>query len=303
MHLNLTKNNELFTLNRPVKRWRTQTIVTLKMWLYAILDVRETDQTFIPYVWIYTHWRNEHIQWEPKDFCDIKNITVPIELLWKPDITIEEMTEKDKAPPAPYLTIKYDSLVEMRNDQVLVSTCRMQVYKFPFDTQRCNLSFKSFVYSSDELRFHAISNASKITNWSRQVMGKQCEWLLISVDAVLTSSSNLGYDQSVVVYTISMRRRSALYIINFILPVLFLLCLDFASFLISDGGGEKLGFKVTVLLAVTVMQLILNEILPASSDRIPLIGKEAHCRRLFVLDSLPYMSRKITWGLSVNSPH
>lgn len=72
-----------------------------------------------------------------------------------------------------------------------------------------------------------------------------------------------------------MKRRSTLYIINFLLPILFFLSLDFASFLISDSGGEKLGFKVTVLLAITVMQLILNEILPSSSNTIPLIGKEA----------------------------
>lgn len=70
-----------------------------------------------------------------------------------------------------------------------------------------------------------------------------------------------------------MKRRPLLYIVNFLLPVLFFLCLDMASFFISDNGGEKLSFKVTVLLAVTVMQLILNEILPASSNRIPLIGE------------------------------
>lgn len=70
-----------------------------------------------------------------------------------------------------------------------------------------------------------------------------------------------------------MRRRPVLYIVNFLLPVLFFLCLDMASFLISDNGGEKLSFKVTVLLAVTVMQLILNEILPAASNKIPLIGE------------------------------
>lgn len=70
-----------------------------------------------------------------------------------------------------------------------------------------------------------------------------------------------------------MKRRPLLYIVNFLLPVLFFLCLDLSSFLISDKGGEKLSFKVTVLLAVTVLQLILNEILPSSSNRIPLIGE------------------------------
>lgn len=74
---------------------------------------------------------------------------------------------------------------------------------------------------------------------------------------------------------ITMKRQSLLYIVNFLLPILFLLSLDVASFLISEREGEKLGFKVTVLLAVTVMQLLLNEILPSSSDRIPLVGKAA----------------------------
>lgn len=70
-----------------------------------------------------------------------------------------------------------------------------------------------------------------------------------------------------------MKRQSLLYIINFLLPILFLLSLDVASFFISEREGEKLSFKVNVLLAVTVMQLLLNEILPSSSDQIPLIGK------------------------------
>lgn len=72
---------------------------------------------------------------------------------------------------------------------------------------------------------------------------------------------------------IFMKRRAKLYIVNFLLPILFLLCLDLVSFLIPNKAGEKLSFKVTVLLAVTVMQLILNDILPSSSDKTPLIGK------------------------------
>ncbi|XP_026207667.1 5-hydroxytryptamine receptor 3A-like [Anabas testudineus] len=280
-HLNLNKNNEMYTRSRPVRSPKRPTIVYLKMVLYAILDVRETDQTFIPYVWIYTKWLNDHIGWTPDDFCGLKQIIVPTELLWKPDLTIEEMTEKDKAPPSPFLTINHDGFVELRNDQVLTSTCRMQVYKFPFDTQTCTLSFKSITHSWQEIQLQTPHNASKITEWSRQVIRKQYEWDLINVTADNKIDTSFGFKQSIVVYTITMTRRSALYIINFIIPVLFLLCLDFASFLISDTGGEKLSFKITVLLAVTVMQLILNEILPSSSGRIPLVA--VYCIGIFAL--------------------
>lgn len=73
----------------------------------------------------------------------------------------------------------------------------------------------------------------------------------------------------------TMKRRPLLHVINLLLPVLFFLTLDLASFFIADYRGEKLGFKVTVLLAISVLLLILNEILPSMSNKTPLIGAES----------------------------
>ncbi|KAI3365101.1 hypothetical protein L3Q82_010211 [Scortum barcoo] len=280
-HLNLTKNNELFSMTRPVKNYKKPTRVYLEVLLYAILDVVEKDQKFIPYVWTVVRWHNEYISWDPKKFCGIDNVSLPIDILWKPDLTIEEeMTEKDKAPPSPYLSINNKGDVEVQNDQVLVSTCRMHIYKFPFDTQKCNLSFKSVIHTAKDIRLQASDNSSEATEWSREVMRTQYEWLFISMTVTSINASTL-LNQDVIIYTITMKRRSVLYIVNFLLPVFFFLCLDLASFMISDTGGEKLSFQVTVLLAVTVLQLILNEILPSSSNRIPLIA--VYCIGIFAL--------------------
>ncbi|XP_049916746.1 5-hydroxytryptamine receptor 3A-like [Epinephelus moara] len=280
-HLNLTKNKDLYTTTRPVTDYKQTTMIHIQMSIYGILDVREIDQTFVTNIWVYMGWKNGRIHWNPLKFCGIQEITVPKDLLWRPDLTIEEVTEKDKSPPTPFLTVKWHGLVEFRNDLVLVSSCRMQIFKFPFDIQSCNLSFKSGVYSDKEIKFAAESNATKNTQWSLEVMRTQYEWLFIGMTVKEKTINNFSCNQSMIVYTITMRRRSVLYIVNFILPVLFFFCLDLASFLISDTGGEKLSFKVTVLLAVTVMQLILNDILPCSSDRIPLIA--LYCIGMFGL--------------------
>ncbi|XP_038592496.1 5-hydroxytryptamine receptor 3A-like [Micropterus salmoides] len=271
-HLNLTRKKDLYTMARPVKNYNTTTIVQLHIQLYSILDVVKIDQTFIPYVWIYMSWNNEHILWDPKEFCGLDSISVPIEALWKPDITVEEMTEMDKAPPSPYLLIEYSGLVERLNDMVLVSTCKMQVYKFPFDIQSCNISFKSIVHNVQQIRLEQVFDSSEIKKWSHELLRTQYEWLFISMNVTNQNISTFNLKQSTIVYTITMKRRALLYVVNFMLPVLFFLCLDLSSFLISDRGGEKLSFKVTVLLAVTVLQLILNDILPASSNKIPLIA-------------------------------
>ncbi|KAJ4940841.1 hypothetical protein JOQ06_027133 [Pogonophryne albipinna] len=255
-HLQLTKTNELYSMTRPVKNYKRPTRVSLEVLLYAILDVVEKDQKFIPYVWTVMRWHNEYISWDPNQ------------------------TEKDKAPPSLYLTINDKGDVEVQNDQVLVSTCRMHIYKFPFDIQNCNLSFKSIIHTAKDIRLQPSDNSTEATEWSRDVMRTQYEWLFLNMTVTTNNARDL-ISQDIIIYTITMKRRSLLYIVNFLVPVLFFLCLDLASFLISDSGGEKLSFKVTVLLAITVLQLILNEILPASSNRIPLIA--VYCIGIFAL--------------------
>ncbi|KAK7895436.1 hypothetical protein WMY93_020761 [Mugilogobius chulae] len=193
-------------------------------------------------------------------------------------ISIMLQVEKDKAPPSPHLFIYSNGEVEVQNDQVLVSTCRMRVHRFPFDTQSCNLSFKSVIHTVKDIRLVASESSIEATEQSLEVMRTQYEWLFINIKIQNITTFE---EQDMVVYTINMRRRPLLYIVNFLCPVLFFVSLDLASFLISHGGGEKLTFKVTVLLAVTVLQLILNEILPSSSDQIPLIA--TYCIGFFAL--------------------
>ncbi|KAL3967960.1 receptor-type tyrosine-protein phosphatase U [Sarotherodon galilaeus] len=278
--LNLNKDNNNYTLTRPVKNYRTVTEVLHLMKVFGILDMKETEQIFISYIWVFLRWKNEHISWNPKEFCGLESITIPTELLWMPDLIIEEMTEKDKATTNPFLTIYSNGNVSFRNDHVVVSTCKMNVYKFPFDIQSCNLSFKSMTHTPREINLKTLENDKVITRWTKDLIETQDEWEFIDI-TVNNQTSDLDRFQSMLVYTITMKRRSVLYIANFILPILFFLILDLVSFLISDSGGEKLSFKVTVLLAVTVMQLILNDILPSSSDKVPLIA--LYCIGVFTL--------------------
>ncbi|XP_040885392.1 5-hydroxytryptamine receptor 3A-like [Toxotes jaculatrix] len=299
-YLNLTKTNEQYFVTRPVKNYKNHTLVQLEVLIYAILDVVEKEQKFIPYVWTVMRWKNEYISWDPEQFCGIDNVSLPAEMLWKPDLTIEEMTERDKAPPSPYITINNEGDVEIHNDLVLVSTCRMHTYKFPFDTQSCNLSFKSVIHTVRDLRLRPSDVSSEATECSKDVMRTQYEWLFINMN-VTTNKGNFSHEQDIIIYTINMKRRSAFYIVNFLLPVLFFLCLDLASFMISNRGGEKLSFKVTVLLAVTVMQLILNDILPSSSDKIPLIA--VYCIGIFALMMLSLLETIVVMYLMEKDLH
>ncbi|XP_033970254.1 5-hydroxytryptamine receptor 3A-like isoform X1 [Trematomus bernacchii] len=275
--LDLTDNK----LVRPAKDYKKPTWVYVQMSILAILDVKEIDQTFVSFVWIYMIWEDPHIYWKPHHFDGLDKMTVPTDLLWKPDLMIEEMIEKDKDIPNPFITIHSNGFVEHVRNLMVVSSCKMQVYKFPFDSQRCTLSLKSIIYPEEELKFQFFENDTRATEWTREMMRNESEWLYMGMKVEHQFAPRFHQNQSVVIYTITMKRRSLLYVVNFLVPVLLLFGLDFASFVISDSGGEKLGFEVTLLLAVTVMQLILNDILPCSSDSIPLIA--VYCIGIFGL--------------------
>ncbi|XDV14093.1 hypothetical protein PO909_002309, partial [Leuciscus waleckii] len=85
-------------------------------------------------------------------------------------------------------------------------------------------------------------------------------------------------------WQITIKRRPLLYFFNIILPVFFFLVLDVASFFIDTSGSDKLSFKVTLLLSISVMLLILNDTLPSTADKIPLIG--VYCTGIFCLIGL-----------------
>ncbi|XP_008435193.1 5-hydroxytryptamine receptor 3A-like isoform X2 [Poecilia reticulata] len=225
-------------------------------------------------------WTNDYIRWSPDDFCGIDKVIVPSELLWKPYIVIKEMAEKEKSLSSPHLKINFNGTIEFSSDQVVMTNCRMQVNKFPFDTQTCNITFLSNMYDSKDLYLKSRYGHIQYTKRIRKII-TQYEWLFCNM--TVHNWNSIGH----LYFPITVKRRSVIYIVNFLLPILYLTCLDLRSFLMSDTGGEKVGFKITVLLAVTVMQLILNDILPSSSDSIPLIMK--YCFGIFTMMMLSLM--------------
>ncbi|KAM4715249.1 5-hydroxytryptamine receptor 3A-like [Anableps anableps] len=280
-YLNLTVDNSVFKLTRPVLDHTHATVVKSDIILYAILSVVEKTQTFVPFIWASAQWKDERISWDPAQFCGITEISVPKFMLWKPDLFIYEMIQKDDSPPNPYLMVTHDGTIFYDEDMRVISTCKMDVHKFPFDTQECSLSIGSAIHCVKEIRIVPFSNSSRATQFSREVMKTQGEWEFLKMSV---ESSNLSlYDKrwELLIYKVTIKRRPLLHVINFLLPILFFLILDLASFFIADHRGEKLGFKVTVLLAISVLLLILNDILPSMSNKTPLIA--TYCIVIFAL--------------------
>lgn len=92
-----------------------------------------------------------------------------------------------------------------------------------------------------------------------------------------------------ITYTVLLQRRSSFYIFNLLLPCFLISFLAPLGFYLPADSGEKVSLGVTVLLALTVFQLMVAESMPPS-ESVPLIGE---CPPISYKGSLCVMSLNV----------
>ncbi|CAJ1075573.1 -hydroxytryptamine receptor 3A-like isoform X2 [Xyrichtys novacula] len=284
-HLKLTPANDVLQIMRPVKNWTTPTLVQLDMLIYGILHLDEKSQTAESHIWIQMIWMNEFLTWNPSKFCGIGSLAIPRTRVWLPDVTIQEdASDTGSIYVGPHVNLLSNGFVVSTARQRLTSTCEMNLGMFPFDVQNCNITFQSMNSFASEITLGTLNNDTMLYRVSEQFMVTNGEWELEKLEIDETFISKKGMDQARLVYVISMSRKPMLYVINLIVPLLYMLVLDLASFFISDSRGEKLGFKVTILLSISVLLLILQDMLPSTESSMPYIAK--YCIAIFAVVGL-----------------
>lgn len=167
-------------------------------------------------------------------------------------------------------TVYFDGLVFWAPPAKFRSTCLIDVTFFPFDEQKCILKMGSWTYDGFQLNIENGSNEADLTNYV-----KNGEWNLKSTELV---KNVMYYNCCVEPYydvtlTILMRRKTLYYSHNVVAPCMMMSVLTLLVFRLPPGSGEKITLGITVLLAFSVFMLTIAEMMPETSDSIPLIGK------------------------------
>ncbi|XP_075043658.1 5-hydroxytryptamine receptor 3A-like [Mixophyes fleayi] len=257
---------------RPVRDWKTPTTVFIDLSLYTVISLDTSLQSLTTYVWFYMEWQNEFIRWNTDDFCGIDNVLTPATDLWLPDLYIYELTEGDKnSAVIPYLFVYSDGRIIESKPFKVVSSCNLDIFKFPFDKQTCYLTFGSYVHAVQDIIMLPKTNSSQINKNTQDIFVSKGDWALLDISVRNTTLWSGGLEYSQVIFKIKIQRAPLVYILNILVPACFLVFLDIVSMFIQIGTGERLDFKVTVILGFSVLLLILNDMLPGS-DTPPILG-------------------------------
>ncbi|OXB62403.1 hypothetical protein ASZ78_009469 [Callipepla squamata] len=257
---------------RPVRDWRTTTTVAIDVMVYAILSVDEKNQVLTTYIWYRQHWKDEFLQWDPAHFDNITQISLPAESIWVPDILINEFVDVGKSPDVPYVYIRHHGEVQNLKPIQVVTACSLDIYNFPFDVQNCSLTFTSWLHNIHDINL-SLWRQPELVKFDRSVFMNQGEWELLYVlshfqEFSVKSSDNYAEMKFYVV----IRRRPLFYAINLLLPSIFLMVMDIVGFYLPPNSGERVSFKITLLLGYSVFLIIVSDTLPATAVGTPLIG-------------------------------
>ncbi|XP_043532312.1 5-hydroxytryptamine receptor 3A-like isoform X2 [Chiloscyllium plagiosum] len=259
---------------RPVRDWRKTTTVAIDVMVYAILNVDEKNQVLTTYIWYRQIWTDEFLMWNPKDFDDIKQISIPTANVWMPDILINEFVDVGKSPDIPYVYVDHEGRVKNYKPIQVVTACSLDIYNFPFDVQNCTFTFTSWLHNIQDINI-SLWRSAELVKYDRSVFMNQGEWELLYVDTQfnefnLERGLSVGYAE--MRFFLVIRRRPLFYAVSLLLPSIFLMVMDIIGFYLPPDSGERVSFKITLLLGYSVFLIIVSDTLPATAIGTPLIG-------------------------------
>ncbi|XP_036057611.1 neuronal acetylcholine receptor subunit alpha-9 [Onychomys torridus] len=255
---------------RPVEDTDTVLNVTLQITLSQIKDMDERNQVLTAYLWIRQTWHDAYLTWDRDQYDGLDSIRIPSDLVWRPDIVLYNKADDESSEPVnTNVVLRYDGLITWDSPAITKSSCVVDVTYFPFDNQQCNLTFGSWTYNGNQVDIFNALDSGDLSDFIEDV-----EWEVHGMPAVknVISYGCCSEPYPDVTFTLLLKRRSSFYIVNLLIPCVLISFLAPLSFYLPAASGEKVSLGVTILLAMTVFQLMVAEIMPAS-ENVPLIGK------------------------------
>ncbi|XP_064208857.1 neuronal acetylcholine receptor subunit alpha-10-like isoform X2 [Anguilla rostrata] len=255
---------------RPVQDTDNIMNVTLQITLSQIIDMDERNQILTSYLWIRQVWIDAFLTWDKNDYDGLDTIRIPSSYVWKPDIVLyNNADDQFSGSMATNVVIRHDGQIMWDSPAITKSSCKVDVSFFPFDAQQCRLTFGSWTHNGNQMDIHNALDSADLADFVENV-----EWEVLGMPAkknvILYGCCSDPYPD--ITYTLHLKRKASFYIFNLLIPCMMISFLAPLGFYLPADSGEKVSLGVTVLLALTVFQLLVAESMPPS-ENVPLIGK------------------------------
>uniref|UniRef100_A0A8C7K713 Neuronal acetylcholine receptor subunit alpha-7-like n=1 Tax=Oncorhynchus kisutch TaxID=8019 RepID=A0A8C7K713_ONCKI len=261
-------------MERPVANDSLPLTVRFSYTLLQVMNVDEKNQILTTNAWLQMQWFDHYLQWNQSEYPGVKTLRFTTDQVWIPDILLYNSAhDKFDATFKSYVLVNSSGFCEYLPPGIFSSACEVDVRWFPFDVQHCELKFGSWTFDGWllDLQMQEADLSGYMSNGEWELLGVPGDRHEIFYECCTEPYSD-------VTFVVTLRRRTLFYALNLLVPCVLISSLTLLVFLLPAQSGEKIGLDFFMLLVA--------EIMPATSDCIPLIGQY-------------FVSTMVTVGMSV----
>ncbi|XP_053373978.1 acetylcholine receptor subunit alpha-like [Mercenaria mercenaria] len=250
---------------RPIANQSQAVNVTVQAYIKSIQEFDEVQGKFSFIGALMVMWEDVNMVWNPALYGHVYEVTLLYPNVWIPELVLSSPSDDVDSLGQKWNRIRYlyNGLAIWVPVDLIESTCSVNVRNYPFDTQKCITSFNSLGYNEYEVQLVAATD-----KFSLEVYQENTIWSIEKTEVKITQTGG-GSQIDLIIY---LNRKPSFVIINVVMPILFLSLLNVFVFLLIPESGERVSYCITVLLAIAVFMTIVSDMLPRSSEPVPIIS-------------------------------
>lgn len=259
LHVNLTQGYDRRI--RPGIDRSLPLKIELKFYMASLKEFSEGESKIGMVGSLSAEWFDSRLRWDPANFGgDLYETSLFVSDIWAPYLILINPFGKLQPIFSGELSSRIDAngKVSSLAPQLFESTCDADVTYYPFDSQSCTLRFYVPGYYTADILLRPVSSS-----FDMQLYEENGLWSV--------TSTRSYYHVNVFQFEelrleINMRRRTTYYVAGLLLPICLMNFIQVLVFILPVESGERVGFSITVLLAVAVFLTIIQEKLPEASE-------------------------------------
>ncbi len=148
--------------------------------------------------------------------------------------------------------------------------CHMNLRYFPFDEQKCILKYGSWVHSMDLINITNMHKANGPGKIDLEELHPSEDFVLLNTksERIVMKYPCCEEWYGHVEFTLGLKRSSGAYSAKLILPSVLTGFMILATFLLPPGSHEKITLCGIIFLAILLLFVYLQSLVPASGDTI-----------------------------------
>ena len=246
---------------RPIMNQSNPITIDTYVYLVSLGGVDEISGKNSLVLVISLFWLNDKLVWNPALFGGLDCLVLPKTKVWVPELFLVNPTEDIRPIGNKYMNVVLysDGGVSWTTGGSVTSACSMDMRKFPFDEQTCDIIIMPWGYNTNQVMFRLMMREADRSRYT-----SNGEWTLISAVSELVELHQYSIPE--LKLKITIKRKPLYFVLSVIIPIATLCAMNPIVFILPVDSGERVSYSITVSLSFVVFLSLTSEIIPQSSE-------------------------------------